>query len=227
MAVAFGRCSRATKVPRCGTAAVRVRTPLHNACHAVRVDPAKPLYACIRTLSALGRRRCQRFASPRTSRAFLRVIHATQSRYSKYPRTEKGSVPDACRSNGKTQATTACVRRRFCAPRGNTPLQIGAPSARPILTLSAECLSHEPGRRRSPGHVGRPEIPARRKCNPIRGDRITAYGDAGKTVIGQPVLAGFDAYQAATPPSERGSLPPCNTPFASRRIAPAWPTVSS
>lgn len=34
-------------------------------------------------------------------------------------------------------------------------------------------------------------------------------------------------HQAATPPSERGSVPPCNMPLASRRIAPAWPTASS
>ena len=63
-----------------------------------------------------------------------------------------------------------------------------------------------------------------RKCNPIRGDRISAYGDSRSRVSGCRADAG---YQAATPPSERGSLPPRSTPLPSRRIAPACPTVSS
>jgi hypothetical protein len=57
--------------------------------------------------------------------------------------------------------------------------------------------------------------PASQKCNPVCAHRMPTYATHAHP------------HQAATPPSERGSVPPCNMPLASRRIAPAWPTASS
>ena len=170
-------------VPRQGTAAVRVRSLLHNACHAVRVDRRARCFHAYRY--------CQHSVPFGASDYRLRACVNVRPRYSRNT-FAVFQVPRTSQLVSRTEVQASYTSRRSCrVAKFRSPPSHRAVNSSYENRAAADARSRriDPVRRmtmaghRAPAVAGRPgeralAKPPRRTCNPIRGDRNSAYGDS-------------------------------------------------